>query len=487
MSENTHPPVVRVACVAEDIPAHRSKTLHLLRSLRACGGSLSNASFLACFVEKVDPRTREALADLGAEVVVVDRVDPRYPHANKIRMLQVPGDHDLLLALDIDIVFAGDVSSYLAMDAVSAKVVDRCTLEPAAWDELFTAAGLVCPPFALRSTFSQTPIPPYFNSGVLMIPATWQDSLARAWLHWTAWVLDNIETMPLVAPSRFFTDQIALALALVDLDMPWRALPLALNLPTNLCAADSLSSSLIPPLLLHYHGDHDAAGLLLTTGVPVVDAAIAGVNRSLARDVSSRPSEDTSFDNAAFWDRRYRVDPNLGSGLGSRGVFVEYKQHLLSMLVREWSVESVLDVGCGDIVVTKDVPLPQYTGVDISAEVIRRNKETCPERRFLAGNFIELSRDMDLTSDLVVCFDVLIHQHGAQEYTDMVRALVRATRRVGVVAAYESRPEGNHASHITAWHAPISRSLEEAGARRVSILGGYRGTAVVRWEAPLRA
>jgi SAM-dependent methyltransferase len=145
----------------------------------------------------------------------------------------------------------------------------------------------------------------------------------------------------------------------------------------------------------------------------------------------------------------------------------------------------MLDVGCGDIEIVRGLRYEgAYTGVDIADVVVRRNRQLKPEWTFLEGDFVELDRAASLAADFVVCCDVLIHQHGRDEYMAMVEALVRTTRKVGVIAAYENEPPPQFSSDITAWHEPITTTLRRAGARDVNVVGEYRGTAVVVFGPP---
>ena len=55
------------------------------------------------------------------------------------------------------------------------------------------------------------------------------------------------------------------------------------------------------------------------------------------------------MDNRSFWDKRYSVAPQLGSGRGSRGYAAVRKNELVRRAIREHKITSILDVGCGDL------------------------------------------------------------------------------------------------------------------------------------------
>jgi SAM-dependent methyltransferase len=239
-------------------------------------------------------------------------------------------------------------------------------------------------------------------------------------------------------------------------------------------------------------------GELELTAHQGANEAISRINEEINRDPSA-PTEapapepapavgQEAFDNQRFWNERYATNMALGSGIGSRGELLVRKAAMLQAIIDEVTPSSVLDVGCGDLAIVETLRLDgSYTGVDISDVVIQRNAERHPEWRFLHGEFASLARELDLTADLVICLDVLIHQHDSVAYREFVAALVGATRVTGVVAAYESAPPEQFASEITAFHGPITKLLSDLGARDVTVLDEYRATAVVRFAAPAPA
>jgi len=194
------------------------------------------------------------------------------------------------------------------------------------------------------------------------------------------------------------------------------------------------------------------------------------------------PQEGAAFDNRRFWNDRYRINPELGSGLGSRGSVGQQKTVCLAHAVHEFKPDSILDVGCGDRALWEPVTLPQgvrYIGIDVAEEQIERLRRQWPDLCFVTGDFLAWSKDVP-AADLVVCFDVLIHQHDRVAYTDFVERLWRCTGRCLLVAGFEEQPPVEYASTITAWHEPLSTTLARAGAPPGTVLLRYRGTTL--WQ-----
>jgi len=177
-----------------------------------------------------------------------------------------------------------------------------------------------------------------------------------------------------------------------------------------------------------------------------------------------------SFDNKSYWQKRYTEHPELGSGMGSRGEFAEYKQKLIKSVLDWYQPKSILDVGCGDMKVLEGLNLSNYTGIDISDNIVSKNREKFPTLNFLSGDFLQISQQFQSLWDLVLCFDVLIHQHNYKDYDNFVKALVDSTDKMGMIGAYENTPDRDHRSEITAYHEPITDTLSKHSINDIRIV-----------------
>jgi hypothetical protein len=528
------PTRVVVSTVFEAREPWSAETVMLFTSLRVRGGDLADARGRAYCVGTPTPEVVRELAALDVEVLEVTPFDQRCPHANKLHMLVADGDTDWVVMLDTDIAFAGDIAPQLVGSSVLAKPVDRDPLGWDGWVQLFTHAGVAIPAARYLTHFEHRETIPYFNSGVVMVPVQHVEVLREAWERRVRWVLDALDQMPLVAPHRFFTDQFAFALALAETGLPHRALPLECNFPTHEPVHEAWMPDDVVPLLFHHHHRLDASGVMLpsshrrpnavmhalhqelgavVTPAPMADlepvtafesdrisvpsggtspaSTTALATASVHAGVASAPAasapagSDSLFDNEQFWDHRYATDMTLGSGHGSRGQVAEYKRAVMQELIDRTGAMSLLDVGCGDIEIVRGLRFDgEYTGIDISGVVVERNRLIKPDWTFLHGDFTQLGAGTELAADVTVCCDVLIHQHDVVAYRAMVEGLVRNTRTLGMIAAYDAPPSGDMASSITAYHEPITATLRAAGATNVNVVGEYRSTAVVIFGPP---
>jgi hypothetical protein len=275
-----------VACVAENSERWYREVQNLVLSLRRFGGGLADAPFVACFVEGVEPRFADGLAALGAEVRVVDRVDPRNPPSNKLRMLELAVDHDFatLLAIDTDTVVVGDVGAYAVPGRVAAKPENTDPYPAATWRGVYADLGIPEPPRSMVTTSTAQLSHPYYNSGVLFVPRELCGALRESWAKRVGDVLDLYDRRPDVVPrpQQHWTNQLALALALVGDGLPVAALPVAANLSTTVRVHPLFAHQVTPPFVLHYHNEIDDRGFVFRSRNRALNPLIDAVNRARA-------------------------------------------------------------------------------------------------------------------------------------------------------------------------------------------------------------
>lgn len=404
-------------------------------------------------VHAVSDTRSDVLDFLRAEGVTIEQIEPfdeRSPHCNKIagaRKLAAALDGVGTVALtDTDVAILHDPTAIeLASRSIAGKIVDLPNPSAEALAAVFEAAGLAEPPrvpipYRPESTFRGN-----LNGGLYVLSVQDLGHLADAWGKWALWQLEH---PGLLDGEMFHTDQIAMCLAIADLDLHVQALDAWWNLPLH--HPDLLPSDPGEPKLLHYHWLLTNTGMLTETGHDATDKAIRRANEAIAETYKE------FFPNATFWSWRYSTDPELGSGVGSRGQALEDKRHLLGRIVATLRPVELLDVGCGDGAATAHLAVEKYTGIDLSADAVALARETRPTGDFVVGDPTELSR----SAEVVLCLDVLIHQSSLTAYRSLIEWLVDATGRALVVAGYEREPATTSA--MISYHEPLSVSLLEA-------------------------
>jgi SAM-dependent methyltransferase len=97
------------------------------------------------------------------------------------------------------------------------------------------------------------------------------------------------------------------------------------------------------------------------------------------------------------------------SGTGSDLIQTAEIRRRLPAFLKEFGVQSVLDIPCGDFHWMKEVEIDvDYTGADLVAEMIQKNQQLYgnEKRRFVT---LDVVRDDLPKVDLVFCRDVLVH------------------------------------------------------------------------------
>ncbi len=275
-----------VSCVAENGDRWYHEVYDLLLSVRRFGGRLGAAPFVAHFVDDVDPRYVEGLAALDATVRVVPRFDARSPASNKLRMLELADTHDfdVLLMLDTDTIVVGDISVHAVPDAVAVKPENRDPYPDGCWEAIYDELGIVAPTRSVVMTSTAQVTFPYFNSGVLVVPRTCCAELLASWTKRVEDVLQLYERRPEIVPAkeRHWTNQLALALAVVGDDIAVARLPVAANLSTTVAVHPLFTHEVTPPFVLHYHNEMDADGFVFRSRNAALNPLIDAFNRELA-------------------------------------------------------------------------------------------------------------------------------------------------------------------------------------------------------------
>lgn len=254
------PERVVVACVVND--RYPDEAEYLFQSLGHFGGNLARAKRTAYFVKSASPEVARNLADLHANIKIVQPVSERCPHANKLQMLEDQGDFDYLVALDCDIVVARDFSVHLAGQAIAAVPALMSPLTIGQWRSLFGYFNLELPSTRYLTYCTLTETIPYFNSGVIIVPRNLVNLLREEWRSFIREIPDAFGEFPEIANYSFYTDQFALSLALARTRLPFRALPLEMNFPTRFVVHPVFEPEKLTPYLLHhYHGLSESGGL----------------------------------------------------------------------------------------------------------------------------------------------------------------------------------------------------------------------------------
>lgn len=260
-----------VTCVGENDQTFNFRVITLFKTIKYFGGELAKAELLANFVDNVDERVRLKLKKLGVKVNIVRPYDKKLQrHCNKIRMLELEQDYDVLVALDCDTAITRDFSS-----EISTENLRRCDslLDPLdinQWKYLYQYFNLTMPHDEKKI---------HANSAVLFIPQKYVKQLREAWLYYAHLITEkyfsNTQWVDL-AKHKYYTDQFALSLALADLRINVDLLPAEFNIHIN--GAYQSWANELHPYILSYHHNVTSGWKLQKTGMKVPDKYIEEIN-----------------------------------------------------------------------------------------------------------------------------------------------------------------------------------------------------------------
>lgn len=459
---------IKFSCVLDNNPSLAHQAQLWAMSLIKCSGR-EPSDLVVHYIEGCDSRYLDRLKLLGIQLVPVKPFDSRHPPSNKLTQIESPllADADYVVLTDCDLAFAQDISEVFTGDQIRAKIVDDANLAPSHWRAVFKAAGMGEPVLETIATNDKKPtVANFCNGGLIVLPQTMYGKVGPVWAKWNRWLLDNPKPL---GRWSYYSDQVSLTLALKELGEQIDYLPDIYNFPMHKAWHCNQPES--APKVLHYHHKIDPNGYLQKTGAPAVDAAVDRINGSIGEGVRG------AFHNRDFWHLRYSTRPDLGSGVGSRGHDLNVKRRLLEYVVQQLRPKSILDVGCGDLELTRTLKIEKYTGTDIAPAAIEIAKQKRPDWNFEVGDILDLDIE---THDLVLCLDVTIHQPTEEIYRRFCKRLQDLAGRYLIVAGYNQPPW--FTSAITFYYEPLSQTLAGEAEGCLSVLGGYRDTTALLWS-----
>lgn len=161
-----------------------------------------------------------------------------------------------------------------------------------------------------------------------------------------------------------------------------------------------------------------------------------------------------SFRNSdRYWENRYRHGGD--SGAGSYGRLASFKAEILNRFVAEASIQSIIELGCGDGAQLSLLDYPAYVGVDVSKQAVA----TC-RSRFASSKhyrfFETRERERYIEKyDLALSLDVIYHLVEDEVFDTYMRDLFDLSERYVVIYSsnLDERPASPHVRHriFTDW------------------------------------
>jgi len=192
----------------------------------------------------LSPAADRLFDKLGIEVrTSQNRIDPTYPHGNKVTALE--GVKGPSIFLDSDMMLMVPFSWHYALNAdMAAKPADLDTFTRGggSWGAVWSLFDRPIPPRNVVASVSREKMRPYYNAGFIAVKDG--DRFAETWLDCSL----KIDAERRVENKRPWLDQIALPVAADLLGWQVRELPESLNFP---CHLRQPTGTL--PYFSHYH------------------------------------------------------------------------------------------------------------------------------------------------------------------------------------------------------------------------------------------
>jgi hypothetical protein len=112
-----------------------------------------------------------------------------------------------------------------------------------------------------------------------------------------------------------------------------------------------------------------------------------------------------------YWEQRYAEGGN--SGAGSYNRLAEFKAEIINGFVKENSINTVIEFGCGDGNQLRYMNYPSYIGLDVSKTIIKSCKDKFKEDKtksfFIYDSLHCVDNHGIFTAELSLSLDVIYH------------------------------------------------------------------------------
>lgn len=136
-----------------------------------------------------------------------------------------------------------------------------------------------------------------------------------------------------------------------------------------------------------------------------------------------------------YWEQRYNSGGN--SGAGSYGKLAVFKADIINSFIKEYSVESVIEFGCGDGNQLSLANYPKYIGLDVSPTAIKLCKDKFVYDRsksFFLYNPQYFAGDHNIfQADLSLSLDVIYHLIEDEVFHEYMVALFNSSNKYVII------------------------------------------------------
>jgi SAM-dependent methyltransferase len=153
------------------------------------------------------------------------------------------------------------------------------------------------------------------------------------------------------------------------------------------------------------------------------------------------------FDSNTYWNDRYVKGGN--SGEGSYGLFAAFKGNILLQYIKDLSIQSIIDYGCGDGNQARYYKCNKYIGIDVSQKAIDLCKKTFyydMNKQFYLDTEFFKSFDSSQKVDCAISCDVILHLIDPSLYISYIHNLFSLSNKFVIIYSYDC--DLKHTSHV---------------------------------------
>lgn len=167
---------------------------------------------------------------------------------------------------------------------------------------------------------------------------------------------------------------------------------------------------------------------------------------SIAILIKKKISPPSRFTNSQdYWINRYKSGGN--SGAGSYNNLAEFKGEIINSFVSKKSIQTVIELGCGDGNQLEYFKLPSYIGFDISDLIINKCKVKFNYDK--SKQFLNLNEISNHRADMVMSLDVIYHLIEEETYNSYMNHLFDLSNQYVIIYANDDNDQsGNYAPHV---------------------------------------
>lgn len=164
-------------------------------------------------------------------------------------------------------------------------------------------------------------------------------------------------------------------------------------------------------------------------------------------------SMQSNFQSGKFWDNLYRNNGN--SGTGSYNKLAKFKAEVVNEFLKEENIKTTIEFGCGDGNQLSLINYNYYVGVDVSSNIIDKNRDKFHDndKRKFFYTLNERDKYIDDIYDLSISMDVIFHLIEDDVYAKYMEDLFKVSKKYVIIYSsnheeYTRWPEFRHRNFL---------------------------------------